>query len=137
MFPDTRFLLQSKAPRVFLNQLVIIPNNVYLGTTIETNRFAGYSDWSRAPNPRFRYEDMVNLGGPHLLISIEPVMDFDVDMLVKWLNMIRPAIIFIGADNYHAGLPEPSWDRVQELLVELRKFVPTVVEKQGLERLRK
>ena len=134
--PDTKFLMQSKAPRCFRDRVPVRPDNLYFGTTIETNRWAGYGDFSSAPWPRVRYQDMVDLGGPRLVVSIEPIMDLDVKPLEEWLAMISPAIVFVGADNYHCGLPEPSWEKVQQLLEGLRKFVPQVIEKQGLERLR-
>ncbi len=134
-YPETKFLLQSKAPRIFISHTWPgFPDNVYLGTTLESNRC---SNTTSAPCPCFRYEDMIDLAVPHLLVSIEPIMDFDVAPFLDWFKMIKPEIVFIGADNYRHNLPEPSWEKVQALLAALRGFVPTVVEKEGLERLRK
>jgi hypothetical protein len=42
----------------------------------------------------------------------------------------------VGADNHNHRLSEPSATKLYELLAELHKFVPTVVEKEGLERLK-
>ena len=63
-------------------------------------------------------------------------MDFDLEVMTRWLREIKPDIVEIGADNYHNHLCEPSWEKVRALLESLRKFVPRVVEKDGLERLK-
>jgi len=136
-FPQTDFLIQTKNPRQLYDWRedwgTGLPPNVYAGTTIESNRDYGLSN---APSPydRFRYLT----GYPHnrKFLSIEPVMDFDVEKLVSWVRIIQPDIVEVGADNYHNNLPEPSWEKVEELLKRLREFVPRVEEKEGLERLR-
>lgn len=131
--PLTNFLLQTKNPARFLRLEDLLPPNVYLGTTIETNRRKGFSD---APPPSFRYLNLWALEHPHKFVSIEPVMDFDLGTLVRWIGEIKPEIVEVGADNYHNNLPEPPWERVEALLEALRKFVPRVIEKDGLERLK-
>jgi len=138
-FPKTWFLIQSKNPRRlydwWVNWGIGVPNNVYLGTTIETNRdYATIRNKAPAPIDRFRYL----AGYPHSLkfLSIEPIMDFDVDELLHWVKLMQPSIVEVGADNYHNHLPEPSWRKVQELLREAREICPRVVEKDGLERLK-
>ena len=136
-FPGTLFLIQSKNPEQLYTWWhdwgIGLPAHAYLGTTIESNRNYGLS---KAPPPidRFRYLT----GYPHnrKFLSIEPIMDFDLDVLVSWVRIINPNIVEVGADNYGHHLPEPEWGKVEELLKELRKVCPTVVEKEGLERLK-
>ncbi len=128
--PNTKFLLQSKDPRVFPH---LVPDNVYLGTTLESN--VDY-EVSLAPSPFIRCRDLRNVEHPHKFISIEPIMDFDLETLVRWIKDVRPEIVEVGADNYHNDLPEPPWGKVQQLLEALRGFVPHVIEKDGLARLR-
>ncbi|MCL0048393.1 hypothetical protein M1N20_02975 [Dehalococcoidia bacterium] len=72
---------------------------------------------------------------PHKFISIEPIMDFDLEVLTQWLDRIKPGIVEVGADNYCNHLPEPPWWKVEALLKNLRGICPRVVEKEGLERL--
>ncbi len=133
-FPGTHFLLQSKNPKCFRNWAPF-PDNVWLGTTIETNRDT--SQWSKAPSPFSRSYWLIEVKHQHKLVSIEPIMDFDMDELMSWLkDYINPEIVFVGADSRHCVLPEPSWDKVSELLARLRGFVPQVIEKKGLERLK-
>ncbi len=136
-FPQTNFLIQSKNPKQFYDWRedwgIVLPPNVYPSTTIESNRDYGLT---KAPPPieRFRYLT----GYPHNLkfLSIEPIMDFDLDELTRWVRLMQPDIIEVGADNYHNHLPEPPWSKVEQLLGKLREICPNVVEKEGLERLR-
>lgn len=132
-FPEVNFLLQTKAPYIFWSR-PYYPGNVYLATTLETNR-----DYqvTKAPPPFDRYRNLAIIKHSEKFVSIEPIMAMDVYILVTWIRNIQPEIVEIGADNYKNNLPEPSWDDVQKLLEELRRFVPRVVEKDGLERLKK
>jgi len=133
-FPQTYFLFQSKNPSIFRNNEWPNWPNIYYGTTIETNR--GYL-MSKAPLQGIRYEAMVSLNHTHKFISIEPIMNFDLSILLEWMRQINPEIIEVGADNYSNHLPEPPWWKVITLLAKLRDFCPKVVEKEGLERLRR
>jgi len=132
-FPLTWFLIQSKNPKKFWEWDVIFPPNVYLGTTIETNR-----DYvlTKAPPPMNRYINLANYPHSQKFLSIEPIMDFDLGVLVEWVVKINPHIIEVGADNYNNNLPEPKWEDVERLLESLRKICPKVIEKEGLERLK-
>lgn len=137
-FPKTYFLMQSKNPKLFYDWWadwgIKVPPNVYISTTIETNRDYGLT---KAPSPveRFRYLT----GYPHnfKFLSIEPIMDFDLEELSRWVKLMQPNIVEVGADNYHNNLPEPPWSKVQALLGALRDICPSVIEKEGLERLRR
>lgn len=132
---ETRFLFQSKNPSIFTDGIFSnLPDNIYLGTTLETNLYR--EDISKAPSPAVRYIGLQRVSCTRRFISIEPVMDFDPEALVMWLKNLKPEIVEVGADNYKNNLPEPSWDKVDELLRALREFVPTVIEKDGLERLK-
>jgi len=136
-FPQTHFLIQSKNPKQLYDWRedwgITLPPNVYLGTTIETNRDYGLT---KAPKPieRFRYL----AGYPHNLkfLSVEPIMDFDLEEMVNWVTLMQPDIIEVGADNYHNHLQEPPRWKVEALLERLRAICPVVIEKEGLERLK-
>lgn len=133
-FPETNFLFCSKNPGAFTKWGIYeLPRNLYLGTTLESNR-----DYrvSKAPPPLLRVKDLAKIDWPKKFVSIEPIMDFDLEIFVSWLHWLKPAIIEVGADNYHSHLQEPSGSKVASLLEHLRDICPTVVEKKGLERLR-
>ncbi len=131
---ETNFLFQSKNPWIFCTYDWPKLSNIIYGTTIETNR-----DYrlTKAPPPNERYKYMALLKYSQKFISIEPICDFDLDTLVGWMKDIKPEIIEVGADNYHNDLPEPPWWKVEMLLDILKSICPRVVEKEGLERLKK
>lgn len=132
-FPLTNFLIQSKNPKRFWEWEVVFPSNVYLATTIETNR-----DYhlTKAPPPVERCRYLEDFRHHSKFLSIEPICDFDLLVLSDWVKAINPEIIEVGADNYNNNLPEPSWQKVESLLKNLRDICPIVMEKKGLERLK-
>lgn len=132
-FPETKFLLCTKNPSYYHHWQLSLPHNIYLGTTIETNR---QHFISKAPTPLNRYRDLEAYPHPHKFLSIEPIMDFDLEELTHWAKLLQPDIIEIGADNYHNHLPEPSPEKLEQLLVNLKTICPKVIEKEGLERLK-
>jgi hypothetical protein len=68
------------------------------------------------------------------MVSIEPIMEFDLVMLVDWIKVIKPEFISIGADSKGHNLPEPSADKVTKLIEELKK-VTEVKLKDNLNRI--
>lgn len=132
--PHNTFLFCSKSPKCYLGLDIDGTPNLVFGTTIETNR--DVSAWSQAPPPIERASALARVASQRKFVSIEPIMDFDLPALVHLVDMVEPEIVEVGADNYHNHLPEPEWSKVDALLKALRQFVPTVVEKEGLGRLK-
>lgn len=125
-----RYLFQSKNPGRFHAYDLLFPLHSVFGTTIESNR----SEFGSAPLPYYRYKAMREMPG-HKMVSIEPIMDFDLFTMVKWVHEIGPEFVSIGADSKGHHLPEPSSDKVDMLIEELSNF--TVVKiKDNLKRLR-
>jgi len=131
-FPETDFLIQSKNPDYFWE--FGFPENVVLGTTLESNKDYGLT---KAPFPELRYRMLKSIDHPRKFISIEPIMDFHLETMVGWIREMAPEIVEIGADNYHNGLTEPPWWKVEELLRSLSVLCLRVIEKDGLRRLNK
>ncbi|MDD4986113.1 MAG: hypothetical protein PHQ43_10070 [Dehalococcoidales bacterium] len=133
-FPDTSFLFCTKDPEAYLHwEDLSLPQNLYLGATIETN--VVYPGVSHAPAPFNRYRALGVMGHPRKFVSVEPVMDFDLKVMERWFRDIEPQIVEVGADNYGHSLQEPDAEKLATFLEKLRTFVPTVVEKDGLARL--
>jgi len=127
---SNRYLFQSKNPLRFHSYCGVFPLHSVFGTTIESNR----SEVSLAPLPYDRYKAMREMPG-HKMVSIEPIMDFDLDIMVEWIQKIGPDFVSIGADSKGHHLPEPSPDKVDRLVEELSKL--TVVKiKDNLKRLK-
>jgi protein gp37 len=136
MMLGTSFLFLTKDPAAYRYWQeaggVVFPDHVYLGTTIESNQDYGVS---KAPEPAARAFFLAQIPHSKKFISIEPVMDFDLEVMTRWMLDISPDIIEVGADNYHNNLEEPPPAKLRALLRDLRKISPVVVEKPGLERL--
>lgn len=114
---DTQFLLQSKNPIIFGD--FSFSKNVILGTTIETSRDVSGTGISLAPDPRDRYEAMLELKHNARAVTIEPVMDFDVTELLSWIVEINPIWVQIGYDTRKTGLREPPLYKVDQLSEDL------------------
>ena len=125
-----RYLFQTKNPERY-NGLTF-PKKSILACTIETNRETAVSS---APPVRERAHFMASYAAT-IMISIEPVMDFDLDNFVELLRMVRPYFVSIGADSKRHNLLEPSTDKLEELIKRLRLFTNVII-KDNLKRLRK
>ena len=128
-YDGNSYLFQSKNP----GRMDLIPEHCHICTTIETNR--DYPDIMRdAPNVWDRAFDMSLLDHGSKFITIEPVMDFDLTDLVLMIKAVFPKQVNIGADSGGNGLPEPSQEKILNLIHELSKFT-TVKKKKNLNRL--
>jgi DNA repair photolyase len=133
---DNKYLLQSKNPERFIEFMGYIPmsSNV-LCTTIETNR--NYADIGHAPEVQDRayaMEELVILGY-ETMITIEPVMDFDVIDFFRMLSKTGVERVNIGADSGRNDLPEPSKEKVLELIRRLEADGVEVHRKPNLIRI--
>ena len=112
----------------------LFPENSILGCTIETNR--DMPEISMAPRPIERMKAMSLLGG-RKFITIEPVLDFDVDIFARWIAAIRPEFLNLGADSKGHNLPEPPIEKINALVEKLREYGIELREKHNLKRLMK
>jgi len=118
-YPDRDFLIQSKAPECFFEDP--FPENVILGTTVETNRDELIRQISKAPPPLSRFDAMIRLQHPRKMITIEPVLDFDLDKFVEWILAVKPWRVYVGYDSHpkENRLPEPSLSKTKLLIKSL------------------
>jgi len=135
-FDDNKYLFQSKDPGQFLRWHPALGgffNKVVLGTTLESNRRYGVS---HAPDVYRRADALGRLScaGFKTMVTIEPVMDFDTDRLVELINLARPAWVNIGADSGGNDLPEPSAEKIAELIAALKKTTDVKI-KTNLKRI--
>ena len=101
------------------------PENVVLGITLDTNRDRLCQAVSKAPLPSERYDVFKSLNHPRKMVTVEPVMDFDLETMVCWMEHINPCMVWLGYDSSNTDLPEPELAKVKELHWELgrRGFV--------------
>ena len=114
--PHKTYYFQSKEP-IYFDQFnpAFFPDNVIMLTTLETNRDAGYGYGaiSKAPLPTERYKQFLNLQFPRKVVTIEPVMDFDLDIFTSWIKNINPEYVWLGYNSKpnSVKLPEPSYKK--------------------------
>jgi len=124
---EKTFLIQSKNPRTF--HRVNFHSNVVLGITLETNKDDLYDGISKAPKPSTRYRDFVEVKHPMKMVTIEPVIDFDLDVMVNWINNINPCMVWLGYDSKKNRLQEPELEKVKNLYWELGRIGYKVILK--------
>ena len=126
--PNKTFLIQSKNPKTF--NRIVFPDNVIFGITLETNRDKGYSKVSKAPKPTQRIKDFLKVKHPRKMITIEPVMDFDIDIMLKWIRQVKPQLVWMGFDSKSEDLlPEPETDKFMKLYRAVEKVGIKVKQK--------
>ena len=126
---DNTYLFQTKKPKNMKKYMSIFPKKTIWGTTIESNR--DYKVSKASIPDRFFISFF-----PRRMITIEPIMDFDLEMFVALIRGVNPEWVNIGADSKGHNLKEPSWEKVQELIKELEKFTKVNL-KSNLNRLKK
>ena len=127
-YPENTYLFQSKNPMRFGD--FTFPENSIIGTTIESNRVYNIS---QAPSVVNRYIAMKHYK-IRKMVSLEPLLKFDLEILVRWIREIDPEFVSIGADSKNNDLPEPHSEKVRSLIEELKEFT-RVKLKKNLKRL--
>jgi len=134
---DNRYLFQSKNPgrmNTYLRLATLREQiDCVVCTTIETNRvYPKIMNNSPLPKTRAGFMQLDSIM-PHY-VTIEPILDFDIDPMVDLIKRCNPEQVNIGADSGNNGLPEPPIDKVLELIERLKDFT-SIYEKKNLNRL--
>lgn len=139
-YSGNRYFFQSKNPSRFVDMLMFVDmsrvsSKVTFCTTIETNRiYPEIMGKTLSPGARAAFMAGVATAFP-THVTIEPIMDFDLQELLMLIHRINPTQVNIGADSKGCNLPEPSPEKVKTLIEELKQMVPTVYLKPNLKRL--
>lgn len=115
-YPDNEYLFQSKNPSAFHRYMSWMPPNFILGATIESDIDHPVS---KAPCIKDKVAAMVELDC-RKMVSVEPILKFNLDQFTSQLKSIGAEFISIGADSKRHNLPEPSKDEVAALIENLR-----------------
>lgn len=118
--PKATFLFLTKNPRRYSQFVNMMPVNVILGVTLESNFMP--VTVSMASHPSSRASFMQRLGGVRKFISIEPILDFQVGLFLPIIKAIHPEFVYVGYDNHNYHLPEPTLAETQELIKRLGEF---------------
>jgi DNA repair photolyase len=135
-FQKNNYLFQTKNPKRFTSpSFGLSAEKDVLCTTIETDQHLP-EIMRNAPSPFVRAKYMTEMKelGFRTMVTIEPIIDFNLELMLFMLKKIGPEQVNIGADSGHNHLPEPPKEKVIELIKELEKFTK-VIQKKNLGRL--
>lgn len=120
-FSEASFLFLTKNPFRYNEFLFEMPKNAILGATIETNndQILQTHKISGAPPPSRRYIAMKDLEWDKKFISIEPILDFDLESFSFWIEDIFPFLVYVGYDNYRNNLAEPMLSKTLSLIEKI------------------
>jgi len=128
-YPGNVYHFQSKNPAKMIGY--IFPPDTTLGTTIETDDAALCRQYSQAPPPSARIHALDFLGrfnDVKLMVSIEPVLEFNLPRLVSFIRIVEPEFVSIGADSKGHRLPEPSSLKLGFLIQALQEFAEVKIK---------
>jgi hypothetical protein len=129
--PGNGYLWHTKNPCRALGFQDQFREQDMLCVTIESNR--EYSAITKAPPPSERFA-AVNKWKKPWMLTIEPVMDFDLTDLAVMIGRNMPVQVNIGADSGRNSLPEPDPEKLR-LLIGWLKTRTEVHLKKNLKRL--
>jgi len=131
---DNKYLYQTKNPERIYILRSYLPFRSIVGTTIETNRV--YPQMGYTPDILNRSWCMNCLSESFkTMVTVEPIMDFDLTSLTKRILICNPSWVNIGADSQGHSLPEPSSEKIQALIGNLKDSNIEVKLKSNLKRL--
>jgi hypothetical protein len=127
---NRNWLMQTKNPACFKQYLSQLPENTYLITTFETNRNTTKTI-SKAPSTSKRYADFKALQWDNKFVTVEPIMDFDLNEFAEMILSTEPKCVFIGYNSKpdKVKLPEPSKEKTLALI--------SLIESKGVKVLTK
>ena len=131
-----RFLVQTKNPQRifdFIDHPIFSKERkqAVVCTTIETNRHHP-EIMNNAPLPQDRAKAMAEISkhGIPTYVTIEPIIDFDLDELVSLIKLFKPEQVNIGKDSKNfVELPLPDWKKLVLLILQLLCFTKVNIKK--------
>ena len=136
-FQGNEYLWHTKNPA---RAVAVLTTEIILGsdgdkdilcTTIESDKV--HTCMAKAPHPKDRAEAL-SLYPHRKMITVEPIMDFDLKDFTALILSAEPEQVNIGADSCRSGLREPPAWKIKELIEALEKHTK-VHRKKNLERL--
>jgi protein gp37 len=120
------YILHTKNPGRAVKFYSDFTIGTVLCATIETD--ADIPGISKAPLPIERFEGL-GKWPQHRMITIEPVMDFDLENFSQRIIGAEPDQVNIGADSGYNHLPEPPPEKIRELVEALRPYTRVHLKK--------
>ena len=127
-YNENRYLFQSKNPGRFLDPLLMghplmqDKDRIFFATTIESNRDYPISK-AQSMLERVNAMTILREQGFRVMVTMEPIMEFDYEIVIDMMRKISPFQVNIGCNSSKdIQLPEPTRDEIIALVRELRTF---------------
>ena len=132
-YPENKYLFQSKNPKRFWDiTWSDYPDDSVFCTTVECDHTESFS---KAPSAFHRCKWLQQIPRPFKkMITIEPIIDFNLTAMTNLIKLASPDYVNIGADSKHSGLPEPSEDKVKDL-IKVLEGCSEITLKKNLKRI--
>ena len=128
-----KYLFQTKNPKRVLKYIDYFPLKSIICTTIESNR--NYPEiMNNSPSVENRIKYLSEIKKFPRMITIEPILDFDLQKLINMINYCYPFQVNIGSDSKGNKLPEPKKEKLNLLINELKQYSKIFI-KDNLKRL--
>ncbi|MDA3896063.1 MAG: hypothetical protein PF482_07950, partial [Desulfobacteraceae bacterium] len=77
----------------------------------------GYQEISKAPCPTERFKQFSELNHGRKILTIEPVIAFDLDIFLEMIKGVNPEKVWLGINSREkqVELPEPTETQFKEL----------------------
>jgi hypothetical protein len=121
------YYFQTKDPRFLEKITPFFAGNFIAVTTLETNRDEGYSKISKAPVPSRRFKDFYELDYGRKVVTIEPVINFDLSEFSKMILSLdiqgSLEYVWFGFNSRpdQAKLEEPNIEKAQAFVNILKE----------------
>ena len=120
-WPQNEYLFHTKNPARLAEFKDLFPYYSRFGVTIETDAYPpGFL--TAAPPPAERALAFGLFEHPRKSVSMEPVMEFNLENYLRLMQAAKPALVHIGRDSKDNRLPEPSEKKLDELRRRLSKL---------------
>lgn len=135
-----QYLLLTKNPNRYFEIMETIKRfrknlRPILGATIETNSFEYQGrEISKAPDPLERMNALARLNYDRKMVSIEPVMKFDLKVFPVWIQKMNLSYFAIGADSGNHRLNAPTNNELNEFLWQTVGITEVRVKKNLLKK---
>lgn len=129
---DNKYLFQTKNPMNIIPYLKNFPKHSTFCTTIETDEY--YPEiMGRCPTPENRAFAMRRISeyGYATFATIEPIMDFGMYNFIELIKPCNFKQVNVGFDSGKNNIAEPSKEKTEELIYELRKFTTVHIKKNA------
>lgn len=129
---DNKYLFQTKNPVRFLE--LKLPSKSVICLTIESSHFYP-KIMNNCPTPLERSNIAWELAKNYdIYLTIEPIIDFNIESFTNTIFRCKPKQVNIGADTGNNNLPEPSKEKILQLIENIKPYT-TVHLKKNLNRL--